>query len=192
MINRKVFYDDVRVSLFKGHLAQSQVDGIGAIFDEWEKRQLSDLRWLAYMLATVFYETDKTMQPVEENGKGKGRRYGQRLKMDGSPYAEPFVYYGRGLTQNTWWEIYKMLTIESAKQGHKWDFINHPELLLQMEPSIWATFYCMINGKYTGVGLKKYFNDVTCDWVNARRIINSLDKARKIADYALDFYKAIS
>ena len=38
MINRKFFFDYVKLHLFGGTLAQSQVDGMTAILDEWEKK----------------------------------------------------------------------------------------------------------------------------------------------------------
>lgn len=71
MLNRKHFYDSVRESLFGGTLLQQQVAGMEAILREWEAQQLTDRRWLAYMLGTTYHETAKTMQPIEEYGKGK-------------------------------------------------------------------------------------------------------------------------
>ena len=193
MIIRKTFYDSVRQSLFSGRLTKKQVDGMEAILDEWERRGLTDIRWLAYILATIYHETAGTMQPIEEYGKGKNRTYGYKVKYNGQRYVEPdHVYYGRGHTQNTWYENYDMLTREAKKNGYSWDFLNNPELLLQMYPSIWATFYCMINGKYTGKKLPDYFNQTKDDPINARRIINGLDKAELIAGYYRLFLMAFS
>lgn len=166
--------------------------GISAIIDEFESRQLTDLRWLAYILATAYHETGKTIQPIEEDGRGRGRKYGNNIKFDGTMYTTPDkIYYGRGVTQNTWYEIYDMLTKDAAKEDKNWDFLNKPELLLTMECSIWATFHCMIHGKYTGVGLPRYFNNAVTDWINARRIINGLDKAVVISEYAATFYNCL-
>ena len=75
-MNRKAFFDGVRAKLFLGTLSQYQVDGMNAILDEWERRKLTDLRWLAYMLATVKWETAHTMQPIAEYGRGRGYAYG--------------------------------------------------------------------------------------------------------------------
>ena len=96
MIDRKAFFYGVRVKLFGGRLSQQQVDGMNAILNEWEKRALRDLRWLAYMLATVFWETAHTMWPIEEYGKGAGHPYGARDPITGQ------AYYGRGFVQLTW------------------------------------------------------------------------------------------
>jgi len=174
-----------------GRLSQSQVTNIDAIIKEAVARKVTDKRFVAYILATVFHETAQTMKAIEEYGKGRGKRYGSKIKFDGKPYATPDkLYYGRGHTQNTWYEVYEMLTREARKQGKDWDFLNKPELLLEMEPSIWATYEGMLRGLYTGKKLSDYFNTKT-DVINARRIINLLDKAQLIAAYYKVFHDAI-
>lgn len=196
-MDRTSFYDSIRTSLFKGNMSVKQVEGIDAFLGEWQRQGLTDARWLAYMLATAYHETAKTMQPIEEFGRGKGRPYGKKLKMGGGPgkripYTTPDkLYYGRGHTQNTWFENYQALTKAAAKTGHNWDFLNHPELLLTMEPSVWATFHGMQTGLYTGKRLLHYFNDTMEDWVNARKVINGLDKAALIAGYGKAFLSAL-
>lgn len=198
MINRKHFFDTVRESLFSGAMNQDQVHGMEAILREWEAQELTDLRWLAYIMATAYHETAKTMQAIAEYGKGKKYDYGKKLKMGGGPgkrvaYDEPDkIFYGRGHTQNTWYENYQRLTKAAAIQGKTWDFLNDPDLLLQMEPSIWATFFAMRVGLYTGRKLSDYFNEKKEDWINARKIINGLDKAELIADCSKKFYQALT
>lgn len=177
---------------FNGKISPSQEGGINVIVNEYNRRGWEERSWLAYILATVYHETAKTMQPIEEYGKGRGRLYGKKIKMNGKPYIVPDkIYYGRGYTQNTWYENYLKLTTEAKKQGKDWDFINRPELLLQPQPSIWATFEAMSKGWYTGKRLGNYLNDVTTDFVNARKIINGLDKAKLISEYAEKFYSNI-
>lgn len=196
MINKPQFYDRIR-PLFGGKLKIEQVDGMDALINEFERRDLSDIRWLAYILATVFHETAKTMQPIQEIGRGKGKDYGKKLKYGQGhgkriPYTLPdIIYYGRGLVQATWYEIYEALTKAAFKQGKKWDFLHKPELLLQMEPSVWATYHGMTTGLYTGKALADYINPIKCNWKNARRIINGQDRAEDIAEYAIRFYNAL-
>lgn len=196
-MNRTTFYDAVRQPLFSGKIAEKQLAGMEALLNEWERQKLTDLRWLAYILATTYHETARTMQPIEEFGKGRNMDYGKKLKMGKGPgkrvpYTTPDkLYYGRGHTQNTWFENYEKLTRAAAKQGFDWDFLNKPELLLQMEPSIWATFFAMQTGLYTGKALMHFFNDTTEDWKNARKIINGLDKADQIATQAKVFFAAL-
>lgn len=179
-MNRNIFFEGIR-PLF-GKFTSEQVEGINAILAEWERMGLKDLRWLAYIIATVYHETAKTMQPIAEYGKGKGRDYGVPDPVTGH------IYYGRGHTQNTWIDNYRKLT---AANEEGWDFVRHPDLLLEMAPSIWATFHAMTTGLYTRKKLSDYFNDKTDDWFNARRIVNWIDKAAAIADYGKRIYKAL-
>jgi putative chitinase len=182
MINRAFFFEQTRATLFYGKFKQSQVDGLNAILDEWEKNySKNDDRWLAYMLATAHHETDRTMQPIEEYGKGRGRKYGTPDPVTGK------TYYGRGYVQLTWKYNY-----EAMAKVVKADLVNKPELALQPAIASKIMFYGMINGSFTGRGLSRYFNKTTADWVNARRIINGIDKANLIASYAKQYYAAIS
>ncbi len=190
MINRKLTYDNIRLAF--GKLSSSQVDGFEAIFDEYEKQEINDFRFLSYILSTIWHEVNKTMQPIEEYGRGKGRKYAQRVRYNGTRYTSTLnIFYGRGHTQNTWIDIYEKLTVVAKKQGYAWDFVKQPELLLEMKPSIWATFYAMQNGLYTGRKLSHYFNAKTSDSINSRKIINGTDKAILISGYYDKFLKCI-
>lgn len=181
------FYNQIRHSLFGGKLTQGQVEGINAILHEFHQRGLTDKRWLAYILATAKHETSNTMQPIEEYGKGKGRKYGSKIKMSGQPYEEPDkIYYGRGHVQLTWYENYERMGNELGV-----DLLHKPEMALYMDVSVKVLFIGMIKGMFTGAKLKTYFNDDSEDWINARKIVNGLDKAQLIAGYGKKFYKAI-
>ena len=63
---------------------------------------------------------------------------------------------------------------------------------LDLKNAIPIMFVGMVQGIFTGKKLGDYFNKTTEDWVNARRIINGLDKANLIAGHAKKFYGAIS
>lgn len=187
MINKTNTYIEIRKNF--GSLTSKQVEGFEAIFDMFMKLGLVDLRFLAYILATIWHETDKTMQPIEEYGKGKGRDYSKRLRYNRKIYTHTYnIFYGRGLTQNTWIDVYEKLT-KLNKNG--WDFVNKPELLLTMGPSVWATFYAMQSGLYTGRKLSQYFNLTSNDPVGARAIINGSDRAYQIAEYYHKFLNSI-
>lgn len=199
-MKRSTFFAEIK-ELF-GSYDQSQVENIDAIIDEFEKRKWIDLRFLAYIFATIYHETGvnkngklyRSMASVEETGKGYRRRYGSKVWYDNKPYTDiETIFYGRGHTQNTWRDNYQALTIESKG---KYDFVHNPELLLEMEPSIWATFTAMSKGIYTGKRLNQYFTDHKEDPVGARWIINRQDKAEMIAKYYRVFrsalYKAIA
>jgi putative chitinase len=178
MIDRTMFFAGVRHGPFPGSLTDPQVSGMGAILNEWDRRRLSDNHWLAYMLATAFHETAHTMQPIEEIGHGKGRKYGTPVN--------GHVYYGRGYVQLTWDYNYK-------KMGDLLgvDLVSHPELALDPKIAAGIMFEGMERGTFTGKKLADFFNDHTTDWVRARKIINGLDRADIIANYAREFHAAL-
>src|SRR4051812_5513730 len=106
--NREVFFDKVRASLFAGKLSQGQVDGMNFDLDVWEARHAGeDIRWLAYCLASEYWEVGQRMQPVREGFKETDAEARKYVTAKGYPYAKPDavtgeVYYGRGKIQNTW------------------------------------------------------------------------------------------
>jgi len=173
MINRKSTFENIRKEF--GSLSQKQVEGFDAFFNEFEHRGLTDYRFLAYMLATAYHETAKTMQPIEEWGKGKGKPYEGK-------------YYGRGYVQLTWNYNYKKATEKNTKN---WNFLVNPELALQVEPAIWICFEGMLNGWFTGKKLINYFKGIQENPIEARRIINGTDKAELIAGYYNKFLNSI-
>lgn len=187
----KDFYDKIRPT-FGGSLKQSQVDGMETIFAHWRRREDTDLRWLAYMLATVFHETAQTMQPIAEYGKGRGRLYGKKIKHSGVRYTVPdHIYYGRGYVQLTWYENYELM---GRLLGI--DLLNNPDKAMEPHIASAIMFEGMLRGSssfgdFTGKCLEQYFNDKTDDPINARRIINGLDKAKLIAVYHKSFLNAL-
>jgi len=182
----KDFFDKIR-PLFP-RMTQQQVDGINVILETCEEFNLNKAE-TAYCLATPYHETWKTMQPIEEVGKGKKYDYGLKLKMNRKPYTDsPHIFYGRGFVQVTWYENYVKLT---KANNHGWDFFKNPELLLQPIPSAWAMVYGMKTGLFTGKKMSDFLGE-KIDFVNARKVVNGLDKAQQIADYAQIFYNALT
>jgi hypothetical protein len=189
MINRKQTFNNIRKNF--GKLSVKQVEGFSAIFDEWEAQKLTDLRWLSYMLSTSWHETAKTMQPIEEYGKGKTRPYGKKIKHSGVAYLLNALFFGRGFVQLTWYENYQLM---GRLLGL--DLLNHPELALVMENAVKIMFEGMLRGAssfgdFTGKCLEQYFNDKVDDPIGARKIINGTDKAALIASYHHLFHKSI-
>ena len=174
-INRTLTFKNLEKAF--GKLNNTQVANFNLFFDRWDGK---DKRHLSYILATCWHEVGGQLNPIEEIGKGRGKKYGMMVAGK--------VYYGRGHVQTTWFYNYEKLRV--ACKG-KWDFIKHPELLLQKEPSIWATFYGMNVGIWTGKKLSDYFNSEREDPIKARKIINGTDCAEKIAGHYKLFMKSI-
>lgn len=155
---------------------------LNAIHDDPD---ISDLRWAAYMLATVRWECAGKWRPIEEFGKGKGRPYGVPVKVtdaDGITYTN--TYYGRGYVQLTWKANYANI---GEKLGLGNLLVLHPEHALEPQTAYSIMSYGMRNGTFTQKKLADFINDDGCDYVNARRIINGLDRAEKIAGFAQRF-----
>lgn len=188
MINRIAFQNRLNTyNLFK-QVNPFQLRGCMAIIDEFENRKdLTDNRWLAYMLATTYHETARTMEPIEEYGKGRGRKYGQKIKQSGKPYNTPDqLYYGRGFVQLTWYENY-----ERFGKLLKINLLEEPYLAMRAEISTKILFEGMIHGLFTGKKLSHYLNADKSDFIGARKIINGTDKAELIAKYAERFLNCI-
>lgn len=188
-INRQEFYFKVRIvyGLFR-KLTTAQVASIEAIFDQWEYYGMTDKRWLAYMLATAYWETARTMLPIREYGKGKGRKYGVPDKR--SPGV---IHYGRGFVQLTWYDNY----LKMGKILGIADLVTNPDRALEPAVATEIMFEGMTTGKsfagdFTGKHLANYFNTKTDDPIGARRIINGTDKAKEIAAIHAKFLSALT
>ena len=197
MINRKFFFAQCRLSLFGGSLTTMQVEGLLAILNEWESQHATeDDRWLAYMLATVHHETDRKMQPIHEYGGPtywrkmydiEGERPQLARKMGNTTPGDGVLYHGRGFVQLTWKSNYLR-----AKDRIGVDLVRQPDRALDLGPATRILFEGMMAGWFTGKKLSDCFSATADEWVNARRIINGLDKANLIAGYAQRYYAAIS
>lgn len=201
MFNRTTFFAYVRKLPFGGRLTQKQVEGMNAILDEWERRpELTDLRWLAYMLATVFRETGARMQPVRETFATSDAQAIRRLEHAWKSGKLPWVSkpywrdggFGRGLVQIT----HLLPNYDRMGDILGIDLVHDPDLALRMDIAIDIMFEGMtrgesLRGDFTGVSLEDYFNDKTDDPVGARKIINGTDKAKLIAGYHRSFLDAL-
>jgi hypothetical protein len=172
--NRKAFFDAVRGSAFGGRLVQSQVDGCERILDWWDANYAGwDKRHLAYVLATVCWETGHTMQPIEEVGRGAGKPYGPQ-------------WYGRGLVQLTWERNYRL-----AFEKLGINLVAEPDLAKHWPVALAILFRGMGEGWFTGKKLADYFNDRTDDPTGAREIVNGHDHATEIAAMHRGFLSAL-
>lgn len=184
-----------------GKLSQAQVDAINFIVDAMDKDKSITYPQGAYILATTWHETATTMLPIAEYGKGKGRPYGTwQRNSKGELYAYkngnrntvylqseyPHLYYGRGYVQLTWFDNFDLA---SKKLGC--DFLNNPDDVMKPEYAIKVMLEGMKQGWFTGRKLSDYIHQSKKDYVNARRIINGMDKANLIAGYADTFEKAL-
>ena len=66
-----------------GKFTESQVKALDFLLDK--SKAFTDVKHKAYFMATIFHETGKTMEPINEWGKGKGRPYGVAKKYKDIP-----------------------------------------------------------------------------------------------------------
>lgn len=158
-----------------GSFTQTQVNAINFLVDEFDKDKSISYPQAAYMLATTWHETARTMLPIKERGSD--------LYLRSKPYY-PFIGYG--YVQLTWQNNY-------AKAGNLLglDLVNDPEIALKPEVAVNIMILGMKQGWFTGKRLSDYIDQSKKDYVNARRIINGTDKAQLVASYAETFEKAL-
>ena len=144
------------------------------------------------MLATVKHECGDTWQPIiergprsyfdqYETGSAKGTRLGNTNPGDG------YRYRGRGYVQITGRGNYVRLTSVLAL-GPDANLERDPEHTLRPAIAYAIMSVGMRKGLFTGKKLSDYIvRGGGCDYRQARRIINGLDRAALIADYAATF-----
>lgn len=180
-VNLAKFFNYIRPKI---NLTTANVNGLDRVVKYGDVRKLQ-INQFAYILATAWWETGQTMQPVREafwlseEWRRKNLRY--------------YPWYGRGLIQITWKSNYvKMGEILDV------DFTAAPDLMLEWKYALPALFIGMEDGIYTGKSLDDYIDKIDerdsedlREYKQARRIVNGQDKAGTIADLALMFEKAL-
>jgi len=186
-MNESLFFANVRNVLFAGSMNQGQVDGINLINATWQAHGDGDVRKWAYVLATPYWETGRTMQPIEEWGHGRGHSYG----VPAGPWHQ--IYDGNGDVQLTFEANYKKATQRLHAKGLFLDCDLEKNASLARRPDIAAAVlvYGMQEGWFTGKKLSDYITATSCDYYNCRRIINALDRAQLIAGFAQEFLAAL-
>jgi len=145
---------------------------VEAIFNTFGRRGTPEQ--LAYILATAWHES--WLRPVEER---RANPITQSALYNLQNRYWHTGFYGRGFVQLTWRENY-------ARFGELLDLPlqTNPELALKTNVSSSILVEGMWHGLFTGVGVKDYINESKRDFYQARRIVNLLDRASLIANYA--------
>lgn len=128
---------------------------------------------LAYILATAYWETNRTMQPVKEAYYlgSKAEAYRKKLRY--------YPWYGRGLVQLTHERNYKLFGLLDPNEA------------LEPATAVRVLVDGMMDGSFTGQALTTYVTLKQSDFVGARRVVNGLDKATTIAELAREYDEAL-
>ena len=183
-IDRDIFFDGFRDYIRDtghGGLLQSQVDAVEFLLGAFEQMPVwSDVRHIAYALATISVETSWTFQPITEYGRDSYfSKYEGRTDLGNNKPGDGLRFKGRGFVQLTGRRNY---TLFAALL--KIDLVNNPALALDPATSFKIMSLGMFRGDFTGRSFKHYINAAMTDYAGARRIINSQDRAGEIARYA--------
>jgi len=186
----KVFFD--ALSAHFGALSQDQKVGFARILQAAARRGTA-WDFLAYILATTWWETGKTMEPVREAFWVKNAEAWRKA------HLRYYPYYGRGYVQLTWLRNYQLVTDYFRNVLHiEVDFVKNPDLVMHPEYALIILFVGMEKGWFTGKSLSDYLDGIDeadaedlREFANARRIINGTDKAATIGAIAVKMEHAL-
>jgi putative chitinase len=186
-IDHTAFFNGYRDAY--GRLGQTTVAGVELLGGHMENDTgITDLRWAAYMLATVKHECANTWLPITEKGNKSyfdkyetGTTLGQRL--GNTEPGDGWKYRGRGYVQITGRANYERMT-RVLGLGPDENLVNDPEQALRPVIAYRIMSVGMRQGLFTGKKLSDYINAKGCDYKNARQIINGLDQWELIQGYA--------
>jgi predicted chitinase len=171
--------DAAEISQVSGTFDFSTKDGtIAAIKTECQKQGIGLSEQIAYVLATVEWETAHTFKPVRE-AYWKDEEWRRRN------LSRYYPYYGRGYVQLTWKDNYRKY---SEILGI--DLVKDPDLAMEPPTALFILVHGFKTGTFTGKKISDYINSQETDFINARRCINVLDKAEEIAALAEKFLES--
>ena len=147
------------------------------IVQECQKRGLLRNQ-AAYVLATAYWETAHTMEPVREafwlsdDWRKANLRY--------------YPWYGRGFVQITWEANY-------VRMGNRLnvDLTSDPDIVMDPAMSAQILVIGMVDGLFTSKKLADYVTLQSSNYRGARRIVNGTDKAGPIAEIAEEYEAAL-
>jgi putative chitinase len=190
--DRDIFFRDLRgrTGLVPKPPAKT---GLQFLLNEFERDPgFTQIRDLAYVLATIRWETAETFEPVKEKRARrdtKPKLWERQNRYWGSGFC------GRGYVQITWRKNYrkagerlagtvfvlasKPLTVQVET------LVNQPDLVLEPLIAYAIAARGMREGWFTDKKLSDFIrNGQPPDYLNARKTINGLDQAERIAEYA--------
>ncbi|NNF00013.1 MAG: hypothetical protein HKN25_13410 [Pyrinomonadaceae bacterium] len=151
---------------------------IEAIIWECSVQKIGLKTQIAYVLATVEWETGRTFKPVKE-----AYWLSEEWREENLRY---FPYYGRGFVQITWERNYQKY---SEILGI--DLVANPDLAMNENIALFILVHGFKTGAFTGRKITDYIDDTKTEFVDARRCINGTDHDEDIAKLAENYLEAM-
>lgn len=149
----------------------TSVGTIEAIKRECIGQEINLKTQIAYVLATVEWETARTFKPVRE-----AFWLSEDWRKENLLY---FPFYGRGFVQITWEKNYKKYS-----DILEIDLVGMPDLAMNEIVALFILVHGFKIGAFTGRKISDYINKFETNFVDARRCINGTDHAEDIAKSA--------
>jgi predicted chitinase len=148
-----------------------------------KKAGVTDPSQIAYIIATAQHETDRFNTLYEYGDQAYFTRYDGRADLGNNQPGDGYRFRGRGFVQIT-----GRVNYTKFQQKLGIDFVGEPDLAAKPDYAAAIAIVGMKEGSFTGASLSDYLGGGKHDFVNARKIINGLDRADLIAGYAQALY----
>jgi predicted chitinase len=142
---------------------------------------VNDKSHVAYILASAHHESGMGKQMTEG---ADGRAYEGRVDLCNNQPGDGPRYKGRGFVQITGRCNYTFYKEFLLTRGLNFDLVNAPQRATEREIAAIILVHGMRSGRFTGSRLAQFGSDCNFDFVNARRVVNGLDRAARIAAIA--------
>lgn len=208
-MNTKVLFAYLRNAPFGGSLTTGQVAGVNAILRQCQEQSITNIAFIAYILATAFHETGGKMAAIVENlnytkaetiKKTWPTRFASIIaasayvrnpqKLANYVYArkdlgniasgDGWKYRGRGLAQ-----------ITGKKNYERFGLAQNPDKALDLDTAAFILVTGMRRGMFTGKALSDYMINGGFNPTDARAIVNGTDKAKLITTHYVSFVGAL-
>ena len=184
----EVFFKEYRTKF--GVLSREGKAALTKIFSFIEQDEdITDVRQIAYILATIKHETANTYQPITELGSDEmlEKRYGLRKDLGNTEPGDGSLYKGRGYISLVGKRNYQKMNVALDLVNTDNDLVLYPEKALDPLIAYRILAYGMKTGYFTGKKLSDFITDEKTDYLQARLTNSSLGPARRIAGYAEKF-----
>lgn len=182
-MNKEQFMVLIEPMFRRGKISPPQLKRINILLQHLIQKDVY-LSKAAYILATAFHETDqfRAMKEYASGAAYEGRTdLGNTIKGDGKRFK------GRGFVGITGRRNYSLWVKRLGV-----DVVGNPNLLAEPKYAARVITQGMLEGLFTGRSLGDYINHKKRDYYNARRVVNGLNKANLIANYAIHFQEVLT